>query len=113
MDMSPTCPANSSQCCDYSSLPQPKLRNSETLCYIIFCLSVFSEAEACSNESLLSFVLIFKVCYYLEVFICITFAKTSEQRPAHGNKSIFAPFYINRKELIQLVLFFAIHSICL
>lgn len=26
-------------------------------------------AEACSNESLLSFILIFKVCYYLEVFI--------------------------------------------
>lgn len=90
-----------------------KLMNSETLCYIIFWISVFSETEACSNESLLSFVLIFKVCYYLEVFICITFAKTSEQRPAHGNKSIFAPFYINRKEFIQLVLFFAIHNICL
>lgn len=110
--MSPKCPLNSPQYCDYSSLPQPKLRNSETLCYIIFWISVCSETEACSNESLLSFVLIFKVCYCLEVFICITFAKTSEQRPARGNKSIFAPFYINRKEFIQLVLF-AIHNICL
>lgn len=35
---------------------------SEAVRWLSLCV-----AEACSNESLLSFILIFKVCYYLKV----------------------------------------------
>lgn len=121
-DVSPKSPVNSSWHHNIHPCNSPS-SGAQRLCFTLCSGSeVFSEAiswlrlcvaEACSNESLLSFILIFKVCYYLEVFNCITFAKTSEQRPAYGNDSTSARFYINRKDCVQPVLFFASHNICL
>lgn len=59
-------------------------------------------AEACSNESLLSFTLILEVCYYLEVFIWITLANAAAQRPAAGKHGGFAGVCVNRKPLCSL-----------
>lgn len=78
-DVSTKSPVNSTRYPDIIHPYHSPSSGAQRLCVMLYSGSkVFSEAirrlrlcvaEACSNESLLSFILIFKVCYYLEVFI--------------------------------------------